>query len=46
MQESGLDISRSAVMPTWKDLFDINENAEPLPPATADSLQSVTAKML
>ncbi len=41
-----MDISRSAVTPAGKDLFDINENAEPLPPATAELLQSVTAKML
>ena len=46
IEESGLDITRAAATPAGKDLFDINEAAEPLPTAAADVFHSVTAKLL
>jgi hypothetical protein len=46
IKELDLDISRSAVTPAGKELFNINENAKLLPPATAESFDGVTAKLL
>jgi hypothetical protein len=44
IEESGLDITRTAITPAGKDLFEISDTAEPLSNEKANVFHSVTAK--
>ena len=44
--ESGLEITRTAASPAKRDLFEVNDNACPLPKREAELFHGVTAKLL
>jgi hypothetical protein len=46
IQESKMDISRTATTPARKDLFDVDDRAEALPKERAETFHSVVAKLL
>ena len=46
IEDSGLDIKRTATTPARKDLFEIDEDSEALPTEEAERFHSVVAKLL